>query len=49
MAYLQRLPLDAVKIDHSFVKLATDEGVDSVVIESIVRLAGAAHGLTLTG
>lgn len=41
MTYLQRLPLDAVKIDRSFVERATDEAFDSVVIESIVRLAGA--------
>ena len=41
MTYLQRLPLDAVKIDRSFVELAADGGFDAVVIESIVRLASA--------
>ena len=41
MTYLQRLPLDAVKIDRSFVDHATEGGFDAVVIESIVRLAGS--------
>lgn len=41
MTYLQRLPLDAVKIDRSFVERATQEGFDSVVIESIIRLGRA--------
>lgn len=38
MTYLQRLPLDAVKIDRSFVERATDEQFDAVVIESIIRI-----------
>ncbi len=41
MTYLQRLPLDAVKIDRSFVAGAPDQTFDSMVIESIVRLAAA--------
>jgi diguanylate cyclase (GGDEF)-like protein len=41
MTYLQRLPLDSVKIDRSFVERATDGAFDAVVIESIVRLGGA--------
>ena len=41
MTYLQQLPLDAVKIDRSFVAGAPDREFDSMVIESIVRLAAA--------
>lgn len=41
MTYLQRLPLDAVKIDRSFVAGAPDRDFDAMVIESIVRLAAA--------
>ena len=46
MTYLQRLPLDAVKIDRSFVERATDEEFDSVVIESIIRI-GDSLGLEI--
>ena len=41
MTYLQRLPLDAVKVDRGFVEHATEQGFDSVVIESVVRLGRA--------
>lgn len=41
MTYLQRLPLDAVKIDRSFVARAPEQAFDSMVVGSIVRLAAA--------
>jgi EAL domain-containing protein (putative c-di-GMP-specific phosphodiesterase class I) len=41
MTYLQQLPLDAVKVDRAFVERAARFDFDSMVIDSVVRLAGA--------
>ncbi|MDQ1730917.1 MAG: hypothetical protein QOK10_1076, partial [Pseudonocardiales bacterium] len=42
LAYLQRLPVDGLKIDRSFVtKLGANESADSAIVASIVGLAEA--------
>jgi diguanylate cyclase (GGDEF)-like protein len=43
MAQLKRLPVNALKIDQSFVRGLTSEAGDRAIIESIVRLAEAFH------
>ncbi|MEL6892658.1 MAG: EAL domain-containing protein, partial [Actinomycetota bacterium] len=41
MTYLQKLPVDIVKIDRSFVNSATSNEFDSTVIESVVTIGRA--------
>ncbi len=41
MTYLQKLPVDIVKIDRSFVASATSNDFDSTVIESVVTIGKA--------
>ncbi len=38
MTYLQKLPLDVVKIDQSFISRATTNGFDSTVVEAVVTI-----------
>ena len=38
MTYLRELPIDCVKIDRSFVALATEHGYDSTVIEALLTI-----------
>ncbi|MDJ0770797.1 MAG: EAL domain-containing protein [Ilumatobacter sp.] len=38
MTYLRHLPIDAVKIDRSFVARATEHGYDSTVIEALLTI-----------
>lgn len=45
LAYLQRLPIDSVKIDRSFIQGLGEPGQDSSVVEAIMTLA---HSLGLT-
>ena len=44
MSYLQRLPVQEVKVDQSFVRVAVDSGKDREIIASLVQLA---HRLNL--
>lgn len=44
LSYLKRLPVDSVKLDASFVKNATDDPDDAVLVMSIITLA---HNLRL--
>jgi EAL domain-containing protein (putative c-di-GMP-specific phosphodiesterase class I) len=46
MTYLRDLPIDAVKIDRSFVANATEHGYDSTVIEALLTI-GRSLGLTV--
>jgi diguanylate cyclase (GGDEF)-like protein len=45
LLYLRRLPLDVLKIDHSFVAGVAAESEDQAIVSGIVNLA---HGLGLT-
>jgi diguanylate cyclase (GGDEF)-like protein/PAS domain S-box-containing protein len=45
LAYLQRLPVDEIKIDKSFVKNLAAVGDDAIIVRSTIDLA---HGLGLT-
>ena len=45
LAYLKYLPIDALKIDQSFVRSLTTDPADATIIEAIVKMA---HGLNLT-
>jgi predicted signal transduction protein with EAL and GGDEF domain len=45
LAYLQRLPVDEIKIDRSFVKNLADIDDDGIIVRSTIDLA---HGLGLT-
>ena len=38
MTYLRELPIDSIKIDRSFVALATEHGYDSTVIEALLTI-----------
>jgi len=38
MTYLQKLPLDVVKIDQSFISRATTNGFDSTIVEAVVTI-----------
>ena len=38
MTYLRELPIDCIKIDRSFVALATEHGYDSTVIEALLTI-----------
>jgi diguanylate cyclase (GGDEF)-like protein len=38
MTYLQKLPVDVVKIDRSFMVRATDNGFDSTIVEAVVTI-----------
>ncbi|UGT59115.1 putative bifunctional diguanylate cyclase/phosphodiesterase [Nocardia asteroides] len=48
LPHLKALPLDAVKIDRSFVKVVNDSASDRAIIEAIVGLAGK-FGLDVVG
>ncbi len=39
MSYLRHFPVDALKIDRSFVARATEEGYDSTIIEAVLTIA----------
>ncbi|MBA2712344.1 MAG: EAL domain-containing protein [Rubrobacteraceae bacterium] len=39
MAYLKRLPADAIKVDHSFVKGLGEDDEDTAVVRMIIELA----------
>ena len=39
LAYLKRLPLDAIKIDQSFVRHATSDPSDAIIVETILVMA----------
>jgi diguanylate cyclase (GGDEF)-like protein len=41
LAYLRRFPIDAVKIDRSFIGALHDEPDQRAIVEAIVRMAGA--------
>ena len=41
MTYLQKLPVDAVKIDRSFISRATENGFDSTIVDAIVTIGTA--------
>lgn len=41
MTYLQKLPVDIVKIDRSFISTATENEFDSTVVESVVTISRA--------
>lgn len=41
MTYLQKLPVDVVKIDQSFVSTATANDFDSTIVESVVTIGRA--------
>ena len=41
MTYLQKLPVDAVKIDRSFISRATENGLDSTIVDAIVTIGTA--------
>lgn len=45
LSYLQRLPVDEIKIDQSFVKTMTTDKGNRVLVESTIRMA---HALDLT-
>jgi diguanylate cyclase (GGDEF)-like protein/PAS domain S-box-containing protein len=45
LLYLRRLPLDVIKIDHSFVAGVANEPEDQAIVTGIINLA---HGLGLT-
>ena len=45
LAYLKQLPVDTLKIDHSFVDGVVDEADDRTIVEAVVGL-GRALGLT---
>ncbi len=38
MTYLQKLPIDVVKIDRSFISRATSNGFDSTIVEAVVTI-----------
>jgi EAL domain-containing protein (putative c-di-GMP-specific phosphodiesterase class I) len=38
MTYLRELPIDCIKIDRSFVALATEHGYDSTVVEALLMI-----------
>ncbi len=40
LSYLSRFPIDALKIDRSFVADISQPGQDTAIIEAIVRMAG---------
>jgi diguanylate cyclase (GGDEF)-like protein len=44
MNYLRRLPIDAIKIDRSFVVAATGSATDASVVDAVIAI-GRAHGL----
>ncbi len=46
LAYLQRLPIDELKIDRSFVAAMTDDDNAAVVVRSVIKLANSL-GLTV--
>ncbi len=39
LAYLKRLPADAIKVDHSFVKGLGEDDEDTAVVRMIIELA----------
>jgi EAL domain-containing protein (putative c-di-GMP-specific phosphodiesterase class I) len=41
LAWLARLPVDAVKIDQSFVRAVAQEGPERIIVEAIISLARA--------
>ncbi|MEM9039411.1 MAG: EAL domain-containing protein [Actinomycetota bacterium] len=41
MTYLQKLPVDIVKIDRSFISSATSNDFDSTIVESVVTIGNA--------
>jgi len=43
LAWLARLPVDAVKLDQSFVANVTEPGVESLIIGAVLSLARALH------
>ena len=45
LSYLQKLPLDEIKIDRSFLSGISSEGGDAVLVDVIIAMA---HGLGLT-
>ena len=38
MTYLRELPIDCIKIDRSFVALATEHGYDSTIVEALLMI-----------
>jgi EAL domain-containing protein (putative c-di-GMP-specific phosphodiesterase class I) len=44
LAYLKNLPIDALKIDQSFVRALTTDPADATLVQTIVRMA---RGLNL--
>lgn len=45
LTYLKNLPIDVVKLDHSFVKGISSQGEDKVIVESVIKLT---HDLGLS-
>ena len=47
LAYLQRLPIDILKIDRSFVATLTDESESVTLVNAIIRMAEALGHTTI--
>ena len=43
LSYLQRLPVDEIKIDQSFVKTITTDNANRVMVQSTIEMAHALH------
>lgn len=47
LSYLKRLPVDALKIDQSFVAGLTTDPADAIIAESVVRMAAGLNLVTV--